>query len=97
MTAEQNKNLTGVSNWELANLGASYKNGTIGVNQAIESQRFASSDAVLHKFDRLEDAINSIEAPNTEFNYDSIRKAFVKSVETKGKITRSIKIHRGLW
>ena len=90
MTAEQNKMVSGLSNWELANLGADYKSGEHSVNEAIISQRFQSNAEIVSKFDSLENAINNIEAPNTSFHYDSIKNAMIKTVESGNKIERTI-------
>jgi len=90
MTAEQNKKVSGLTNWELANLGAEYKKGEETVNTAIIADRFQSNADIINKFDALENAINNIDAPNTSFHYDSIKEAFIKTVETKNKIERTI-------
>ncbi len=90
MTAEQNKLVSGLSNWELANLGADYKNGENSTNAAIVSQRFQSNEAILNKFESLESAVKNIDMPEVNFHYDSIKNAFIKTVESHGKIERTI-------
>lgn len=90
MTAEQNKLVSGLTNWELANLGAEYKKGENIVNDAIVSQRFQSNEAILSKFESLESAVKNIDMPEVNFHYDSIKNAFIKTVESQGKIDRTI-------
>ena len=89
MTAEQNKKVSGLTNWELANLGADYKKGEAQVNQALNVQRFQSNEEVLKKFDNLEKAVKN-STQNTSFHYDSIKHAIVKTIESNNKISRTI-------
>jgi hypothetical protein len=89
MTAEQNKMVSGLTNWELANIGAMYKNGTAQVDAAIINQRFNSNEQILAKFDELKNSINNIDMPNVTFEYDSINRMFVETVERKNSVERN--------
>ena len=53
LTAEQNKAVDGLSNWQLANAGLLYKKEI----ENKESERFMSNEKILQKFDSLEKAI----------------------------------------
>jgi TP901 family phage tail tape measure protein len=93
MTAEQNKKVSGLSNWELANAGAMYKAGTKEVDSAIKVRQFQSNDAVIEQFGtRIENAIKDIDVKNVTFLYDTFEKGMIEEIDSRNKLLR---IHHG--
>ena len=89
MTKQQNKLVSHLSNDELAAIGSTYSDGNVSINRAMQIQRFESNEAVLSKFDRLEQAVKE-SASTTHFNYDNMKESFIRSVKTENKIENFI-------
>jgi DNA repair exonuclease SbcCD ATPase subunit len=96
MTAEQNKKVSGLTNWELANLGEMYKNGNMNIDRAIQVQRFQDNTAVLRKFDELKNEIKNVSV-DIDIKYDTMENAWIKSVNKHNVRERLIKKDKGIW
>ena len=80
MTAEQNKPLEGLSNWELSNLGAMYKSG-----------EFLQPKAVVVDNSKLEEKLDQLINKPTYLgrDYDATSKAIIETIERKGRLERN--------
>ena len=80
MTAEQNSQLEGVSNWELSNIGKQYKEGSLSPVISVDNTD------VINKLDQL---VNKPTYMGRD--YDATERAIIETVERKGRIERNHK------
>ena len=78
MTAEQNRDLNGLSNWELSNLGKSYKEGNLTPQIKLDNTEIVS---------KLDEIVNKPTYLGRD--YDATEKAIVETVIKKGRIERN--------
>ena len=80
MTAEQNKPLEGLSNWELSNLGAMYKSG-----------EFLQPKANVFNTEKLEEKLDQLINKPTYLgrDFDATSKAIIETIERKGRLERN--------
>ena len=80
MTAEQNRQLEGVSNWELSNIGKQYKEGSLSPVINLDDSKIVN---------KLEEIANKPTYMGRD--YDATERAIIETVERKGRIERNHK------
>ena len=80
MTAEQNRQVEGLSNWELSNLGKQYKQGNLNPILSVDNSE------VVNKLDQLVNKPTYLGK-----DYDSTEKAIIDVIAKKGRIERNHK------
>lgn len=86
MTAEQNKQLNGISNWELVNAGTLYKKGI----DKVQDNSWLLNETIIKKFDELKEEIkNKPSLTGTE--YDGVTNSIISIIEKGNSIQRNHK------
>jgi hypothetical protein len=80
MTAEQNQQLDGISNWELANIGKEYKDGKLNNTILVDNSE------VVNKLDEIVNKPTYLGR-----DYDATEKAIIETIQSKGRIERNHK------
>ena len=80
MTADQNRQVEGLSNWELSNLGKQYKQGNLNPILSVDNSE------VVNKLDQLVNKPTYLGK-----DYDSTEKAIIDVIAKKGRIERNHK------
>ena len=96
MTADQNKELKGMTNWEVVNTIAESKQGTDKIQQAIIAPRFSDSTHILQKFDELKASIDN-KPVYLGRDYDATERAIVETIRRGNNIERNHKKTGGIW
>ena len=78
MTAEQNQQLDGISNWELANIGKEYKDGKLNNTILVDNSEVVS---------KLDEIVNKPTYLGRD--YDATEKAIIETIQSKGRIERN--------
>jgi hypothetical protein len=86
MTAEQNKQLAGITNWELVNAGTLYKKGI----DSVQNNTWQTNEQILKKFDELKETINN-KPSLTGTEYDGVTNSIITIIENGNSIKRNHK------
>lgn len=95
MTAEQNKLVDGLTNWQLASIGALYKNKQIDAVSSL-NDRFASHEMLIQKFDEMKQAFEN-KPTYLGRDYDATKTAIVETIQRANKIERNHKKSSAIW
>jgi hypothetical protein len=96
MTSAQNDVIGNMTNWELANMAGDYRQGSLGMQNAMVVQPFMGGQEILNKFDELKDSIEN-KPVLTSINYNDQERAMVETVESRNKLIRNHRKTGGIW